>query len=618
MRRFNETCDDENLVSGDGCSVECFVECGYSCDLQHNDHDTCQTTCGDGVRAGSETCDDKNGNNNDGCSESCTIEVGWITKDGFDSCSTSVMSECTDNSAPNTAYTECSSCRNGFTLVAGTCKQDCSTGYTGTAGSCEKCASGTYKDATGSAPCNTCDAATPISPLGSVNAAACESCEANQVPKGDKTGCECAPLYTDVQGICEKDCSTGHTGPAGNCAKCAGGTYKAVTGSALCETCDAANPISPLGSVNEAACKSCVANQVPKGDNTGCDCASFHTNVAGICQEDCVRGHTGTAGSCEKCAGGTYKAVPGSALCKTCNAATPISPVGSVNADVCTQCGTNSVAKTDSTLCICKMGSEKINGASSCSLCSIRHYKNVEGDGACTLCPPNSMTTGVGKTQWTDCKCDATNGWQATPGLSTVQCEQKEKIVQKSFELEIAYSIFLANTNNVRSKFQNNLAEIYETAVDKITLTYHAVATPKPGRRLLQSIASAELGGTAVAARIETYESRPTVANDRLLQELQGRGYTNVIIRADNYTVEKDGLISDFMWIILACIVLCVSVVLIGVMLYKCCQPTRYQEMHELVAHAAANPTTRNTEVEFIPKTAYSAYNYASSPYDPY
>ena len=537
MRRFNETCDDENLVSGDGCSVECFVECGYSCDLQHNDHDICKTTCGDGVRAGSETCDDENTNNNDGCSESCTIEVGWITTNGFDSCSKSVMSECTGNLAPNTAYTECSSCRNGFTLVTGTCSQDCSTGYTGTAGSCEKCARGTYKDATGSAPCNTCNAVTPISPLGSVNAAACESCEANQVPKEDKTGCECAPLYTDVQGTCEKDCRTGHTG---------------------------------------------------------------------------------TAGSCEKCAGGTYKAVPGSALCETCNAATPISPEGSVNADACTQCGTNSVAKTDSTLCICKMGSEKINGASSCSLCSTRHYKNVEGDNACTLCPLNSMTTGVGKTQWTDCKCDATNGWQATPGLSTVQCEQKEKIVQKSFELEIAYSVFLANTNNVRSEFQNNLAEIYETAVDKITLTYHAVATPKPGRRLLQSIASAELGGTAVAARIETYESRPTVANDRLLQELQDRGYANVIIRADNYTVEKDGLISDFMWIILACIVLCVSVVLICVIVYKCCQPTRYQEMHELVAHAAANPTTRNTEVEFIPKTAYSAYNYASSPYDPY
>jgi len=199
-----------------------------------------------------------------------------------------------------------------------------------------------------------------------------------------------------------------------------------------------------------------------------------------------------------------------------------------------------------------------------------------------------------------------------------VQCEQKEKIVQKSFELAITYSVFLANTNNVRSKFQNDLAEIYETAVDKITLTYRAVATPKPGRRLLQSIASPELGGTAVAARIATYESKPTITNDRLLQQLQGRGYTNVIIRADNYTVEKDGLISDFMWTILACIVLCVSVVLIVVMLYKCCQPAKYQEMHELVAHAAANPTTRHTEVKFIPNSAYSAHDYASSPYDPY
>jgi len=230
----------------------------------------------------------------------------------------------------------------------------------------------------------------------------------------------------------------------------------------------------------------------------------------------------------------------------------------------------------------------------------------------------NSKTVVAGKTQLTDCKCDAVSGWQQIPGMSTVECEQKEKIVRKSFELAIAYNVFLENSNNVRSKFQSDLAEIYETAVEKITLTYRAVATPQPGRRLLQSTASTELGGTAVAARIETYESKPTIANDRLLQELQGRGYTNVIIRAENYTVEKDGLISDFMWTILACIMLFVSVVLIGVMVYKCCQPTKYQEMHELVAHAAANPTTRHTEVEFVPNSAYSAHDYSSSPYDPY
>ena len=32
MRRFNETCDDEHRVVGDGCSGDCSVECGYSCD----------------------------------------------------------------------------------------------------------------------------------------------------------------------------------------------------------------------------------------------------------------------------------------------------------------------------------------------------------------------------------------------------------------------------------------------------------------------------------------------------------------------------------------------------------------------------------------------------------
>jgi cysteine-rich repeat protein len=49
-----ETCDDGNLVSGDGCSPICAQETGYDCSTG-----TCVTSCGDGaIAAGVETCED--------------------------------------------------------------------------------------------------------------------------------------------------------------------------------------------------------------------------------------------------------------------------------------------------------------------------------------------------------------------------------------------------------------------------------------------------------------------------------------------------------------------------------------------------------------------------------
>lgn len=57
----NETCDDGNAVSGDGCSSTCQIE-----------------SCGDGVinNNGTEQCDDGNTNSSDGCSSTCQIECG--------------------------------------------------------------------------------------------------------------------------------------------------------------------------------------------------------------------------------------------------------------------------------------------------------------------------------------------------------------------------------------------------------------------------------------------------------------------------------------------------------------------------------------------------------------
>jgi cysteine-rich repeat protein len=75
-------CDDGNNVDGDGCSARCRVECGYKCSgpaaSNTTTADICYTVCGDALLAGNETCDDGNTVSGDGCSAEClAVEPGW-------------------------------------------------------------------------------------------------------------------------------------------------------------------------------------------------------------------------------------------------------------------------------------------------------------------------------------------------------------------------------------------------------------------------------------------------------------------------------------------------------------------------------------------------------------
>ena len=91
-----ETCDDGNVVSGDGCSSTCqvepppavcgnrVVETGETCDdgnVVSGDgcSSTCQVepraVCGNGVVETGETCDDGNVVSGDGCSSTCQVET---------------------------------------------------------------------------------------------------------------------------------------------------------------------------------------------------------------------------------------------------------------------------------------------------------------------------------------------------------------------------------------------------------------------------------------------------------------------------------------------------------------------------------------------------------------
>jgi len=72
----NEACDDNNTAPGDGCTDECTVEFGFTCNGAGPQG--CDTACGDGKMAGNETCDDGNSANDVGCSADCSVvEAGW-------------------------------------------------------------------------------------------------------------------------------------------------------------------------------------------------------------------------------------------------------------------------------------------------------------------------------------------------------------------------------------------------------------------------------------------------------------------------------------------------------------------------------------------------------------
>ncbi|MDD5074587.1 MAG: DUF4215 domain-containing protein [Candidatus Peribacteraceae bacterium] len=66
-----EKCDDDNLISGDGCSRLCEYEFGYAC---AGEPSRCASVCGDGIRTPSEQCDDGNVRDGDGCASVCEIE----------------------------------------------------------------------------------------------------------------------------------------------------------------------------------------------------------------------------------------------------------------------------------------------------------------------------------------------------------------------------------------------------------------------------------------------------------------------------------------------------------------------------------------------------------------
>jgi cysteine-rich repeat protein len=85
-----ESCDDGNLVDGDGCSSRCLLEAGFTCStvvvVGNGPRSTCQPRCGDGVLTVDEECDDGAANSDrdqsyGGCTLAC--QQGFFCGDGI-------------------------------------------------------------------------------------------------------------------------------------------------------------------------------------------------------------------------------------------------------------------------------------------------------------------------------------------------------------------------------------------------------------------------------------------------------------------------------------------------------------------------------------------------------
>ena len=74
-----EVCDDNNTLNADGCSSDCMFEEGFVCETMEDattgfNFTFCNAVCGDGRTNFPETCDDNNMRSGDGCSDICIVE----------------------------------------------------------------------------------------------------------------------------------------------------------------------------------------------------------------------------------------------------------------------------------------------------------------------------------------------------------------------------------------------------------------------------------------------------------------------------------------------------------------------------------------------------------------
>jgi len=206
-----ETCDDGNVVSGDGCSLTCVLETGYTCTTATPNVCTHTVKCGDGKKEGTETCDDGNVVSGDGCSLTCVLETGYT-------CTTATPNVCTHISTCTGLNTESCLITNGIGVRSRTCNS-------GTWSSWSSCAFGECN--LGYANCDSSTANGCEVKLGeNVHCASCtnvcvsgQTCQSGVCKAASTTKCTSGQSCTNEVCSCDdsKECTTDTCSSSGTC-----------------------------------------------------------------------------------------------------------------------------------------------------------------------------------------------------------------------------------------------------------------------------------------------------------------------------------------------------------------------------------------------------------------
>jgi cysteine-rich repeat protein len=472
-----DECDDNNTMSGDGCSAGCLIEAGYACSGgSMTAMDTCASVCGDGLRVGAESCDDGNRVSLDGCNANCAIEDGFTCSGGSanssDTCVTCHAS-CATCSGPSEE--ECVACASShpFFSAPGTCLASCLpiAKYADSSNVCKPCdgACGTCSGAT-SSDCVSCtSASTPFLDAGTCVAecpstgtysgaiglvAACLACDSTCKACGgpgstDCVSCPAAGTPFFDAGTCVSVCPSGKYASANNacvvcnslCSECSDGTAtgctNCLTGGAfdsIAGTCTYSCPIGQflhsdgLRCANcDSTCRTCIA----AGSCTSCDTGStFPVYHSDACISVCPDGtHADSSSRCQACDASCATCLGGTATdCIACDSATPYKhgstclaacPTGSY-AGGNSECATcdGSCAECDgsstSSCTACPTFAPFLLGGACLSACPSTHY--AESGSACGACDDSCVTcSGPGTNGCTSCA-------PATPHLEGGAC----------------------------------------------------------------------------------------------------------------------------------------------------------------------------------------------------
>mgnify|MGYP001192178083 CR=1 FL=1 len=166
---------------------------------------------------------------------------------------------------------------------------------------CEQCELGTYTDRGGLDECRACPAGATTQRLGATAADEC-ACPPNSALVADRCVCLAGFEGTLLQ-------------PGDACAACGIGTFKADRDSGACAACPRGASTADVGATARSDCV-CPAHSSLTADGAACECDAGYTGVLNERGDECV-----------PCAIGSFKPLPGPALCDVC-------PPGATTADV--------------------------------------------------------------------------------------------------------------------------------------------------------------------------------------------------------------------------------------------------------------------------------------------